>query len=41
MGLAERVARLRFLVRDAGQFTAGFDAVLSAAGFEVVRMARS
>jgi transposase InsO family protein len=39
MDLAERAARFRFLVRDrAGQFTDGFDAVLSAAGIEVVKI---
>jgi hypothetical protein len=39
MDLGERAARFRFVVRDrAGQFTDGFDAVLSAAGIEVVRI---
>jgi putative transposase len=39
MDLGERATRFRFLVRDrAGQFTEGFDAVLSAAGIEVVRI---
>ena len=39
MGLGERVASFRFMVRDrAGQFTDGFDAVLSAAGIEVVKI---
>ena len=39
MDLGERAARFRFLVRDrAGQFTDGFDAVLSAAGIEVVKI---
>jgi putative transposase len=33
------LARFRFLIRDrAGQFTAGFDAVLAAAGIEVVKI---
>jgi transposase InsO family protein len=37
--IAERAARFRFLVRDrAGQFTEAFDAVLSAAGIEVVKI---
>jgi hypothetical protein len=40
MGLGERAARFRFLVRDrAGQFTAWFDTVLADAGIEVVRSA--
>jgi putative transposase len=39
MDLGERAARFRFIVRDrAGQFTDGFDAVLSAASIEVVRI---
>jgi transposase InsO family protein len=39
MDLGEHAARFRFLIRDrAGQFTAGFDAVLSAAGIEVVKI---
>jgi len=39
MDLGERATRFRFLVRDrAGQFTDGFDAVLSAAGIEVVKI---
>jgi transposase InsO family protein len=39
MDLGDDVARLRFLVRDgAGQFTAAFDAVLTDAGIEVVRI---
>jgi hypothetical protein len=39
MDLGERAARFRFLVRDrAGQFTEAFDAVLSAAGIEVVKI---
>ena len=39
MDLGERADRLRFLVRDrAGQFTGVFDAVLAAAGIEVVRI---
>ena len=39
MDLGERAARFRFMVRDrASQFTDGFDAVLSAAGIEVVRI---
>ena len=37
--LGERAARFRFLVRDrAGQFTEAFDAVLSGAGIEVVKI---
>jgi putative transposase len=37
--LGERAARFRFLVRDrAGQFTVAFDAVLAAAGIEVVKI---
>ena len=39
MDLGERAARFRFLVRDrAGQFTEAFDAVLSDAGIEVVKI---
>jgi putative transposase len=39
MDLGERAARFRFLVRDrAGQFTEAFDAVLSGAGIEVVKI---
>jgi len=39
MELGERANRFRFLVRDrAGQFTDGFDAVLAAAGIEVVKI---
>jgi transposase InsO family protein len=39
MELGERAARFRFLVRDrAGQFTEAFDAVLSGAGIEVVKI---
>jgi transposase InsO family protein len=39
MDLGERAARFRFLVRDrAGQFTDAFDAVLAAAGTEVVKI---
>ncbi len=39
MDLRERAARLRFLIRDrAGQFTGAFDAVLSGAGIEVVKI---
>jgi len=39
MDLGERAAEFRFLVRDrAGQFTEAFDAVLSAAGIEVVKI---
>ena len=39
LDLGERTARFRFLVRDrAGQFAASFDAVLSDAGIEVVRI---
>jgi hypothetical protein len=39
MDLGERAAGFRFLVRDrAGQFTRAFDAVLSAAGIEVVKI---
>ena len=39
LDLGERAARFRFLIRDrAGQFTDGFDAVLAAAGIEVVKI---
>jgi transposase InsO family protein len=39
MDLGERAGRFRFLVRDrAGQFTEAFDAVLSGAGIEVVKI---
>jgi len=39
MELGAHVARFRFLVRDrAGQFTASFDAVLSDAGIEVLKI---
>ncbi len=39
MDLGERAGRFRFLIRDrAGQFTEAFDAVLSGAGIEVVRI---
>jgi putative transposase len=39
MDLGERASRFRFLVRDrAGQFTEAFDAVLSGAGIEVVKI---
>ena len=39
MDLGDRAGRFRFLVRDrAGQFTEGFDAVLSGAGIEVVKI---
>jgi hypothetical protein len=39
MDLGERAASFRFMVRDrAGQFSGGFDAVLSAAGIEVVKI---
>jgi putative transposase len=39
MDLGERAARFRFLIRDrAGQFTEAFDAVLSDAGIEVVKI---
>ena len=39
MDLGEHVARFRFLIRDrAGQFTASFDAVLTDAGIEVVKI---
>jgi putative transposase len=39
MDLGERATEFRFLVRDrAGQFTEAFDAVLSAAGIEVVKI---
>jgi putative transposase len=39
MELGERATQFRFLIRDrAGQFTEAFDAVLSAAGIEVVKI---
>jgi putative transposase len=39
MELGDRVAQFRFLVRDrAGQFTTAFDAVLTDAGIEVVKI---
>ena len=39
MDLGERVAQLRFLVRDrAGQFAASFDAVMADAGIAVVKI---
>jgi putative transposase len=39
MDLEERAAGFRFLIRDrAGQFTDAFDAVLSGAGIEVVKI---
>ena len=39
MSLGEHVGRFRFLVRDrAGQFAASFDAVLTDAGIEVVKI---
>jgi len=39
MDLGERAARFRFLIRDrGGQFTEAFDAVLSGAGIEVVKI---
>jgi len=41
MQLNERAGRFRFLIRDrAGQFTEAFDAVLDAAGIEVVKIRR-
>ena len=39
MDLGKRASRFRFLIRDrAGQFTDAFDAVLSGAGIEVVKI---
>ncbi|MGA2825687.1 MAG: integrase core domain-containing protein [Streptosporangiaceae bacterium] len=39
MDVGERAGRFRFLIRDrAGQFTGAFDAVLSGAGIEVVKI---
>jgi putative transposase len=39
MNLGDRAAGFRFLVRDrAGQFTGTFDAVLTGAGIEVVKI---
>jgi putative transposase len=39
MDLGDRVADLRFLIRDqAGQFTGSFDAVLASAGIEAVKI---
>jgi hypothetical protein len=39
MELGDRATRFRFTIRDrAGQFTEAFDAVLSAAGIEVVKI---
>jgi putative transposase len=39
MDLAEHANRFRFMIRDrAGQFTEAFDAVLAAAGIEVVKI---
>ena len=39
MDLGDRAAEFRFLVRDrAGQFTAAFDAVLTAAGIDIVKI---
>jgi putative transposase len=39
MGLGERAARFRILLRDrAGQFTGAFGTVLSSAGIEVIEI---